>query len=125
MKKLFTLILSFLSFSVIASSDPKVAYEMYQQGQAIIIDVRESDELGPGMVDGAEWFPMSKVLSDKNWKEEFLKQTKDKAIFLYCRTGNRSGKVQKILEDNGINSENIGGYESLKNILPVKKPAKK
>lgn len=124
MKKFFTMLLSMLSMTVLAS-DPKTAYDMQKQGKAVIIDVREADELKPGMVDGAQWFPFSKVQNDKNWKEEFLKQAQGKKIFLYCRSGNRSGKVQNILKENGISSENIGGYETLKDILPVKKPSDK
>ena len=124
MKKFFTLILSMFSLSLLAN-DPKAAYDMYKEGKAIIIDVREAEELRPGMVDGAQWFPMSKVQNEKNWKEDFIKQTEGKKIFLYCRSGNRSGKVQNILKENGINSENIGGFENLKQILPVKIPANK
>lgn len=124
MKKILTLLLSLFSFSLFAS-DPKTAYDLYKQGKAVIVDVREADELKPGMIDGAQWFPLSKVQTDKNWKDDFLKQTKDKVIFLYCRTGNRSGKVQAILNENGIKSENIGGFETLKDILPVKVPGNK
>lgn len=124
MKKLFTMLLSMLSMTVLAS-DPKTAYDMQKQGKAVIVDVREADELKPGMIEGAKWFPFSKVQNEKNWKDDFLKQTEGKKIFLYCRSGNRSGKVQNALKDYGISSENIGGYETLKNILPMTNPTEK
>lgn len=124
MNKILMLLLSLLSFSVMASPDPKEAYSLFKEGKAVIIDVREADELKPGMIDGADWFPLSKFQTDKKWKEDFAKLTQGKTIFLYCRTGNRSGKVQTLLKDNGIESENIGGFETLKNILPVKVPSK-
>ena len=71
------------------------------------------------MVKGAIWFPLSKVLEDKNWKDDFTKVAGDKKIFLHCRSGKRSERVMNILKENGISAENIGGYESLKKILPV------
>ena len=123
MKKLITLILSLLSFTTLAQ-DPKTAYDKYKEGKAIIIDVREADEIKSGMVEGAKWFPLSKLQNEKNWKKDFVKQTSGKEIYLYCRTGNRSGKFQTALKENGIPSTNIGGYETLKELIPVKVPGK-
>lgn len=120
MKKLFSILLSLLAFNAYAGTDPKTAFEMSQKDEAVIIDVREKDELKSGMVKDAKWFPLSKVQTDKNWKEDFQKISGGKKIFLYCRTGNRSGKVMDILKANNIESENIGGFETLKNELPIK-----
>lgn len=120
MKKLSSFLLSLLAFNAYAGTDPKTAFEMSQQDEAVIIDVREKDELKSGKVKDAMWFPLSKVQSDKNWKDDFIKLADGKKIFLYCRTGNRSGKVMNILKENKIDSENIGGFETLKNELPLK-----
>ncbi|MFA6236048.1 MAG: rhodanese-like domain-containing protein [Bacteriovorax sp.] len=119
MKSLFLVLISLLSFSVLAGTEPKAAYEMAKAGKAVIVDVREADEIKTGMIDGAKWFPLSKMKEDKNWKKDFEELTKGKTIFLHCRSGNRSGKAQDILGKDGIESENIGGYETLKAILPV------
>lgn len=119
MKKIITLLLTLFTVSAISATDPKTAYSMVQKDQAVIIDVREEDEVKSGMIKDAKWFPLSKVLNDKAWKEDFMKVTGDKKIFLHCRSGKRSERVMNILKDNGISSENIGGYESLKKILPV------
>lgn len=124
MKFLISLALSFLSLSVFAFSDPQAAYSLFKEGKAVIVDVREADELKFGMINGAEWLPLSTLQDGEKWKEEFLTKTKGKTIFLYCRTGNRSAKAQTILKENSIHSENIGGYESLKDILPIKVPTK-
>lgn len=121
MKLLFALLLTFFAATAISSTDPKIAYSMVQKGEAIIIDVREEDEIKSGMIKDAKWFPLSKVLNDKNWKDDFTKVAGDKKIFVHCRSGKRSERVMNILKDNGIPSENIGGYESLKQILPTKK----
>lgn len=121
MKKILLLIITIFSFNVIAEISPKNAYSLAKEGKAVIIDVREADEIKGGMIDQAKWFPLSKISSDKNWKEDFKKITEGKQIFLYCRSGNRSGKVLEILKENNIKSENIGGFESLKHELPVKR----
>mgnify|MGYP006188627921 CR=1 FL=1 len=119
MNKLITLIMSLFTLTAISATDPKTAYSMVQDNKAVIIDVREEDEIKSGMIKDAIWFPMSKVLNDKDWKEDFNKIVDGKKIFLHCRTGRRSGKVMKVLKKNGIESENLGGYEDLRKILPV------
>lgn len=104
------------SFIVLAA-DPKSAYEKVKEGKAVIIDVREADEIKEGMIDKALWFPLSKIKSDKNWKNDFEKMANGKEIFLYCRSGRRSEMAKESLSKNGIKSENIGGYEDLKKVL--------
>lgn len=119
MKMLILSVLILFSTIACQATSPekaKEAYLMVQAGKAVFIDVREEDEIKSGMIDKAAWIPLSKIQADENWKEEFLKITKDKKIFLYCRSGSRSGKVKIILEDKGILSENLGGYEALKSI---------
>lgn len=120
MKKIVALLLSFLTLNSIAGTDPKEAYELMKKNEAVIVDVREENEIKAGMIKDAKWFPLSKISEDKNWKEDFKKLTEDKKIFLYCRSGNRSGKVLNILKEIGIKSENLGGYETLKHELPIK-----
>ena len=124
MKKLIAVILTILSLNVF-STDPKTAYDTVINGQGVMIDVREQDEISLGMIKHAVWFPLSKITNDKNWKEDFKKLVGDKTIFLYCRSGVRSEKVMNILKENDITSENIGGYKTLKKILPVKETENK
>jgi rhodanese-related sulfurtransferase len=121
MKKLILLLITLFSINAISATDPKTAYSMMQKGEAVIIDVREKEEVKAGMIKDAKWFPLSKMENSKNWQEEISKLAGDKKVFLHCATGKRSEKAMNILKDNGIPSENIGGYESLKKILPVRK----
>lgn len=101
---------------------PKEAYELSKNGKGILVDVREEHEVKEGMIEGAKWFPMSKIKESKDWKKDFKSLVADKQIFLYCRSGNRSGQVKDLLEKEGMKSENIGGIMTLKDELPVKKP---
>lgn len=102
--KILTLVLLSMAMSTGFASD-----------QPILIDVRELDEVSHGMLDGALWFPLSKIQKDPQWKIDFIKRTQGKKIQLYCRSGNRAGVVQKLLKEMGIDSQNLGGYEDLIN----------
>lgn len=122
MKKIIALFLSLLSLNSVAGIDPKMAYEQVKKGDAVLIDVREADEIKSGMIKDALWFPMSKITAGYDWKGEFQEMTKGKKIYLHCRSGARSEKVMNILKQNGIDSENLGGYITLKNVLPIGEP---
>jgi rhodanese-related sulfurtransferase len=124
MKKIVLFVLSLVSIATLSATEPAEAYKMLTEGKAVIVDVREEDEIKSGMIEKALWFPLSKMNNDKNWKEQFQKVTQGKQIFLYCRSGNRSEKVKNILKANSIESENIGGFGTLKNQLPIQRDLK-
>lgn len=92
----------------------KQAWPMIEQG-ALLIDVRTGKEFEAGHIDGAVNIPweetgtlMSTIGSDK-----------DRAVVVYCRSGNRSGKAKAVLEKQGYNNVfNATGYESLKQTKP-------
>lgn len=78
----------------------------------VLVDVRTPKEYNQGHLKNArniDWF-------DDTFNDEFFKINKDKTIYVYCRTGNRSAKAQEKLRSLGykkiINLE--GGYEALK-----------
>lgn len=122
MKSLLFLLCPLLA---LAQTTPREAYEMAGQGQAVIIDVREAHEIKVGMLERARWFPLSKIRAGKDWKEDFQALAQGKRVFLYCRSGNRSGQALEALKANGIAAENLGGYLTLKDKLPTVVPAEK
>ena len=77
-----------------------------------IIDVRTEAEWKTGHLDGAihiEWQDILQLSS---------KISKDEEIYLYCRSGNRSGKATKILADAGyINALNAGSIKQASELL--------
>ena len=91
MKKFFTLATLILSIGLIADN-------------YYLIDVRTPEEFKSGYLEDAiniEWQDI------KNLNKE-IKQ--DDKIYLYCRSGNRSGKAADILINLGYkNVKNIGG----------------
>ena len=72
----------------------------------LIIDVRSLDEVKTGIIQDAihiEWTQIDKEITK-------IDLTKDQPIYLYCRSGNRSGKAAEILEKIGYtNAINAGG----------------
>ena len=79
-----------------------------------VVDVRTQDEWNRGHLEGAlhiEWQDILQLSSDIN---------KDEKIYLYCRSGNRSGKATKILEEAGyINVINAGSIQEASKLLGI------
>ena len=77
-----------------------------------VIDVRTEAEWKSGHLDGAihiEWQDILQLPSNIS---------KDEEIYLYCRSGNRSGKATKILSDAGyMNALNAGSIEQASKLL--------
>jgi rhodanese-related sulfurtransferase len=97
-----------------AEADAKQSYDQFLAGKAVFIDVREEAEVNEGMIKGAMWIPLSLIEQDKKGQIEKIRTlTKDKEIYLYCRSGGRSGKVKGYLEDAGLKAVNMGGFGSL------------
>ena len=80
-----------------------------------VIDVRTDAEWNTGHLEGAlhiEWQEILKISSDIK---------KDEEIFLYCRSGNRSGKATKILLEAGyVNAKNAGSILNASELLNIK-----
>ena len=81
---------------------------LLSSNEIILIDVRSLEEVKTGIIQDAihiEWTQIDKEIND-------IDVTKDQPIFLYCRSGNRSGKVKVILEKIGFtNVVNAGGIK--------------
>ena len=76
--------------------------------EILIIDVRTTEEWNEGHINAAkhiEWQLISEKIFD-------LTTDFDSEIYLYCRSGNRSGKAKRILDDIGFtNVINAGGKD--------------
>ena len=79
-----------------------------------VIDVRTLDEWNTGHLESAiniEWQNITSIQSNIPKNEE---------IYLYCRSGNRSGKATKILLDAGYtNVINAGSIEEASSLLDI------
>lgn len=101
-----TIIIGFIMFGFLknllgmASADELT--DALRQG-AFLVDVRTEGEFASGSVEGAVNIPLNEVESRIG---EF--EGKER-IIVFCRSGNRSGQVQAILERHGITEVINGG----------------
>ena len=76
--------------------------------EPLIVDVRSLEEVKTGIIQDAihiEWTQIDKEINN-------IDITKDQPIYLYCRSGNRSGKAAAMLEKIGFtNVINAGGID--------------
>jgi len=102
---------------------PKEAHTLVAAGKAILVDVREEEELREtGMAEGAQWMPTSAMSEDTpEWQAFKEALPKDRQVLVYCRSGNRSGRVAEFLCCDGYQAVNVGGFADWKSAgLPVK-----
>jgi rhodanese-related sulfurtransferase len=101
-------------FRDFAQASGALAYEKLSKGEAIILDVREKDEVSNGMIKGAEWIPLSALKSDpKNTITKLKKLISQKELYIYCRSGARANTFFKDIKEHGIEGKNLGGYSDL------------
>ena len=81
---------------------------LLSSNEIILIDVRSLEEVKTGIIQDAihiEWTQIDEEINN-------IDLTKDQPIYLYCRSGNRSGKAAVTLEKIGFtNVINAGGID--------------
>ncbi len=93
--------------------NPQTFKQEIGQSSGVVIDVRTADEFASGHLK----------LTDHNFdvmsgefQQKIKSLDKDKTYYLYCRSGNRSGKATKIMKQHGFeNVYNVGGFQELVN----------
>jgi molybdopterin/thiamine biosynthesis adenylyltransferase/rhodanese-related sulfurtransferase len=81
--------------SQIDEVDPSEVKELLQEG-AVIIDLRETDELASGILPGAKHVPRSYLET----RIEGIVPNRDAHVILYCASGNRSAYGARTLRDD-------------------------
>lgn len=101
---------------------PQEAFQAVQAGAAVLVDVREKNELKSGMALSAQWMPTSEIeRKSENWEKFIQELPKDKQIILYCGAGVRAGRVAHLLSSFGYRTANCGGFKDWRNArLPIK-----
>ena len=87
-------------------NDINAGVEEYQKTpNAKLIDVREEDEYAAGHIPASINIPLSKIESAQGEITDL-----DTPLFVYCRSGNRSGQAVAWLKQAGYSKvKNIGG----------------
>lgn len=81
-----------------------------KQADVVVVDVRSTEEYVNGHLVGAKHIDF---LRD-DFEKEVGKLDRRKRYYLYCASGNRSGKALQYLLARGIKAETLGPYETLK-----------
>lgn len=88
----------------VASISVQQARENAEAGDAIILDVRESDELATKAIEGAEHLPLSEM------RDRYTELPKGKPLMVICESGVRSAFVTEMLQNSGFeDAVNISG----------------
>ena len=78
---------------------PTKAYDLIQEHKNdenfVILDVRTSAEFAQGYIEDA----INIDFYSKTFRDNLNKLDKEKTYLLYCRSGNRSGRTLKLLEE--------------------------
>lgn len=86
--------------------------ELLSKEKIQLIDVRTQFEVNFGFIETAQFVNFF----DSDFVVKAVeKLDKNKPVYLYCRTGNRSGKATKLLQEKGFKVYNVlGGYNKWK-----------
>jgi rhodanese-related sulfurtransferase len=102
---------------------PAEAANRVAAGKAILIDVREPNEWTGGVVTGVLLLPLSDLRGERKLWKPVLEASRDKALIVYCRSGNRSAQAVAILEKENFKATNAGGFADWKSAgQPVAMP---
>jgi rhodanese-related sulfurtransferase len=102
---------------------PADAAKMVKSGDAILLDVREAEEVKYGVAEPAKWVPTSDIEAQGGkYKDTLAHLDKSKEVIVYCASGGRAQAFAEKLEAMGYKTANMGGYDAWKKAgLPVRK----
>ena len=105
LKNLLTIIIVCLLFASCNQVEEQqvLVPQMYKQeiekaDSPQLVDVRTPDEFNEGHLEGA----ININYHGNKLKEQFAALDREKAVYVYCRSGGRSGKTSAILQDMGF-----------------------
>lgn len=84
--------------SFIKDVDATTFKELAEKGKGIILDVRTPEEVAAGHIENASVIN----LYDPDFAKKINLMQKDKEIYVYCKSGGRSGEAAKVLNSNGF-----------------------
>ena len=97
--------------SAVKTISAKNAQAQIVEEPGVIIDVRTKDEYNAGHLTKSEH---QYDVTSGDFESKISSLDKSKTYYLYCRSGNRSGKAASIMKEKGFtNVYNIGGYSAL------------
>ena len=91
-----------LNKSFVSSAELETLLKEREAGNVdfILVDVREQMEYDMGHIKGVDMLKPTSTF--QSWAQSFLDENKDKAVIFTCRTSARSGSVQRVFQQNGM-----------------------
>ena len=80
-----------------------------RNGEAFLVDVRESGEWADGVAQSARLLSFSDLNGTRTQWKPFLAEAHGREVLLYCASGARSGWAARLLVAEGIRAANTGG----------------
>ncbi|NER18748.1 rhodanese-like domain-containing protein [Spongiivirga citrea] len=108
MKKLFILFITVVSLSLLSCwqesgitliNDISVFEEVIQQEGIQLVDVRRTEEFKKGRIGNAQHIDF---LQEASFLTKIEELDKNKPVYLYCHSGNRSNKAAHLLIEKGF-----------------------
>lgn len=99
-------------FTSASSQTPASCAARVRTGDALLVDVRESDEWARGVAHTAVLLPLSDLTGARLQWGPFLAAARGREILLYCASGGRSGLAARLLAQEGFQAHNTGGLTS-------------
>lgn len=91
--------------------NPRTAHAMVEKREAVLVDVREEEEIASGMAQGAYWLPTSKIKANAPELHEFIDGlSSEKTVIVYCGSGRRAAYFVEWLLERDYKAENMGGF---------------
>ena len=83
-------------------------YQLYQNEQLSLVDVREVEEFDALHLEGARNFPLSQLA------DTYKQLDKDQLCYVICKSGMRSARACQFLAEQGYEVINVkGGMDAL------------
>ena len=83
-------------------------YQLYQNEQLSLVDVREVEEFETLHLEGARNFPLSQLA------DTYKQLDKDNLFYVICKSGMRSARACQFLAEQGYEVTNVqGGMDAL------------
>lgn len=83
-------------------------YQLYQNEQLSLVDVREVEEFEALHLEGARNFPLSQLA------DTYKQLEKDQLYYVICKSGMRSARACQFLAEQGYEVVNVqGGMDAL------------
>lgn len=107
MKKILIFVLcSLFLFGCQGKEKNKSYKELMAEKEYTIVDVRTKEEYRESHIKGAIHIPYDEINENTNLE-------KNKIIFVYCKSGNRSKKAYEILKNLGYEVYDLGAFSAI------------